>query len=124
MRELVDVHLPEDDVVRVVIDDLNVHCAAALYRTIPPAEARRVPERLEFHYTPKKASLLNMVESEIGVLVCQCLDRRIADRHKMAREVEAWERRRNEAAATIGWMFNVEMAREKFSLHYPDLTEQ
>lgn len=124
MRELVDVHFPKADVVRVVMDNLNVHCAGALYRTFPPAEARRVLERLEFHYTPKKASWLNMVEIEIGVLVRQCLDRRIADRQKLAREVEAWERRRNEAAATIRWMFNVEMAREKFSRHYPDITEQ
>ena len=124
MRELVDVHFPEADVLRVVMDNLNVHCAGALYRTFPPAEARRVLERLEFHYTPEKASWLNMVEIEIGVLVRQCLDRRIADRHKLAREVEAWEQQRNEAAATIRWMFNVEMAREKFSRHYPDITEQ
>ena len=123
MRELVDVHFPEADVVRVVMDNLNIHCAGALYRTFPPAEARRVLDRLEFHYTPKKASWLNMVEIEIGVLVRQCLNRRIADRNKLAREVEAWERSRNDAGATIRWMFNVEMAREKFARHYPDVTE-
>lgn len=124
MRELVDVHFPEAEVVRVVMDNLNVHCAGALYRTFPPDEARRILDRLEFHFTPKKASWLNMVEIEIGVLVRQCLDRRIADRDRLAREVAAWEKARNDAGATIRWMFNVEMARTKFTRHYPDIDDQ
>ena len=124
MRELVDVHFPEAEVVRVVMDNLNIHCAGALYRTFPPAEARRVLDRLEFHFTPKKASWLNMVEIEIGVLVRQCLDRRIANRDRLAREVAAWQQARNDAGATIRWMFNVEMARTKFARHYPDVGEQ
>jgi len=121
MRELVDVHFPDADVVQVVMDNLNVHCAGALYRTFPPEEARRILDRLEFHFTPKKASWLNMVEIEIGVLVRQCLDRRIADRGRLAREVAAWERARNDIGATIRWMFNIQMAREKFARHYPDV---
>ncbi|MED5369491.1 MAG: IS630 family transposase [Myxococcota bacterium] len=123
MRELVDVHFPEAEVVQVVMDNLNTHSPAAFYRAFPPAEARRVLNRLQFHYTPKKGSWLNMVEIEIGVLVRQCLNRRIGDRTVLAREIAAWEHTRNEAGATVRWMFNVEMAREKFARHYPDLSE-
>lgn len=124
MRELVDVHFPEADVVRVVLDNLNVHCEAALYHAFPPEEARRVLRRLELHFTPKKASWLNMVEIEIGVLARQCLDRRIASPTELADEVAAWEAVRNSAGATIKWMFDVEAARDKFERHYPDVSEQ
>lgn len=124
MRELVDVHFPEAEVVRVVLDNLNVHCEAALYHAFPPEEARRVLRRLELHFTPKKASWLNMVEIEIGVLARQCLDRRIASPTELAGEVAAWEAARNSAGATIKWMFDVEAARKKFKRHYPDVPER
>lgn len=90
MRELVGVHFPEAHCIRVVLDNLSSHSAAALYQTFPPAEVRRVIHRLEFHYTPKHATWPNMVEIEIGVLRTQCLDRRIDNRHDMETEIAAW----------------------------------
>lgn len=120
MRNLVDEQFPEADVVRVVLDNLNIHCEGALYRTFPPEEARRVLNRLEFHFTPKHASWLNMVEIEIGVMVKQCLDRRIGDVDRLAQEIAAWAESRNEEGATIKWLFRVEHAREKLGRHYPD----
>ena len=83
------------------------------------AEAHRILRRLEFHYTPKHASWLNMVEIEIGVLRCQCLDRRIEDRITLEAEITAWERQRNDDAARIQWMFTTERARTKLRRAYP-----
>ena len=120
MRELVDDHFPDADVVRVVLDNLNIHCAGALYIAFPPEEARRVLNRLEFHFTPKHASWLNMVEIEIGIMVRQCLDRRIGDVDVLAGEVGAWTAARNNERATIKWLFRVEHARDKLGRHYPD----
>ena len=120
MRELVDEHFPQAEVVRVVMDNLNIHCEGALYRSFPPEEARRVLNRLEFHFTPKHASWLNMVEIEIGVMVKQCLDHRIGDVDRLARDIAAWTEARNEEQATIKWMFQVHQAREKLGRHYPD----
>lgn len=119
MRALVDVHLPEAEVIRVVIDNLNTHKPAALYDAFPPAEARRVLRKLEFHYTPKHASWLNMVEIELSVLAAQCLDRRIADKATLMREVAAWEATRNQAKATVDWRFTVNDARTKLRRLYP-----
>lgn len=121
MRDLVDVHYPEADCIRVVLDNLSSHSVAALYRTFPPAEARRVLRRLEFHYTPRHASWLNMVEIEIGVLRTQCLDRRIGCRQTMETEIDAWQQQRNACAATIKWMFSTEKARTKLATAYPRL---
>jgi len=119
MRELVDVHYPDADTIRVVQDNLSSHAAGALYQAFPPAEARRILRRLEFHYTPKHASWLNMVEIEIGVLRGQCLDRRIDDPNKLKREIAAWERQRNAARARINWMFTTGKARTKMGRAYP-----
>ena len=119
MRDLVDVHYPEADAVRVVLDNLSTHTAGALYQAFPPQEARRILRRLEFHYTPKHASWLNMVEIEIGVLRCQCLDRRIGERALLESEIAEWERRRNDAHARINWMFTVADARAKLGRAYP-----
>ena len=94
MRELVDVHYPDAACIRVVQDNLSTHSAGSLYEAFAPAEARRILRRLEFHYTPKHASWLNMVEIEIGVLRGQCLDRRIDDPDWLRREIDAWERQR------------------------------
>ena len=124
MRELVDRHFPEASCIRVVLDNLSTHSAAALYRSFPPAEARRILRRLEFHYTPKHASWLNMVEIEIGVLRGQCLDRRIASRQLMEAEIAAWQRQRNAAGARINWMFSTNRARIKMARAYPKLHDK
>jgi transposase len=119
MRELVDVDYPDADKIRVVVDNLSTHTASAIYQTFPAAEARRIVRRLEFHYTPKHASWLNMAEIEIGVMRRQCLDRRIADRELLETEVRAWERRRTQSGAKIRWMFSIDQARDKFEKSYP-----
>ncbi len=121
MRELTDVHFPKAERIRVVLDNLSTHSAGALYQAFPACEARRVLRRLEFHYVPKHASWLNMVEIEIGVLRSQCLDRRIATRERLASEIAAWERQRNAAKARIKWMFTTEKARVKMGRAYPEL---
>ena len=101
MRELIDVDYPDADKIRVVMDNLSTHTASAIYQTFPAAEARRILQRLEFHYTPRHASWLNIVEIEIGVLRRQCLDRRIDSRDRLETEVRAWERRRTACGARI-----------------------
>lgn len=119
MRELVDEHYPEAELIRVVLDNLSAHSAGALYQAFAPEEARRILDRIEFHFTPKHASWLNMVEIEIGVMVKQCLDRRIPDKATLISEIANWERRRNAERARIKWMFTVERAREKMGHAYP-----
>jgi transposase len=123
MRELVDVHYPKAQHIRVVLDNLSTHSAGAIYQAFPPAEARRILRRLELHYVPKHASWLNMVEIEIGVLKGQCLDRRIAERATLEREIATWETQRNASGAKIRWMFTVERAREKMGHAYPEQKE-
>jgi transposase len=119
MRELVDVHYPNCFRVRVVLDNLSTHTKGNLYEAFPAAEAQRIANRLQFHYTPKHASWLNMVEIEIGALRTMCLDRRIADRPTLEREVAAWIRQRNASKARVRWLFNVEQARCKMARTYP-----
>ena len=119
MRELTDLHFPEADRIRVVLDNLSTHFPGSLYQALPPCEARRVLRRLEFHYVPKHASWLNMVEIEIGVLRGQCLDRRIASKEQLVSEIAAWERQRNASGARIKWMFTTEKARAKMGRAYP-----
>ena len=121
MRELVDVHYPHAERIRVVMDNLSTHAPGALYTAFPPQEARRILQRLEFHFTPKHASWLNMVEIEIGVLRRQCLDRRIGDRARLVAEIAAWEQERNQSGARIRWMFTAAKAREKMGRAYPPL---
>jgi transposase len=119
MRELTDVHYRRAERIRVVLDNLSTHSAGALYQTFPAEEARRVLRRLEFHYVPKHASWLNMVEIEIGVLAGQCLDRRIDSYARLVAETAAWEKRRNAERARINWMFTTEKARAKMGRAYP-----
>ncbi len=119
MRRLVDEHYPEAEKVRVVLDTLNTHTGAASYQAFAPEEARRILRRLEFHYTPKHASWLNMVEIELSVLSRQCLERRIPDAKTLAREMGAWEQKRNEEGATVQWRFTASDAREKLARLYP-----
>lgn len=120
MRDLADTHSPEAELIRVVLDNLSTHTAGALYETFPAPEAHRILQRLEFHYTPKHASWLNMVESEIGLLRGQCLDRRIAERERLVSEIKAWQQQRNTSGARIDWKFTTQKARDKLTRAYPD----
>jgi len=122
IRELGDVHYPEATKIRLVLDNLNTHVGGSLYDAFPPAEARRILQRLELHYTPKHGSWLNMAESELSILARQCLDRRIADAETLMREVAAWERRRNRAQTQMEWRFTTADARIKLLHLYPRLT--
>ena len=124
MRDLVDIHYPDAEIIRVVQDNLSTHSAGSLYQTFPPPEARRILRRLEFHYTPKHASWLNMVEIEIGVMRGQCLNRRIDNPKPLRREITAWERRRNAARSRIKWMFTTDNARTKMGRAYPDTSKE
>jgi hypothetical protein len=119
LRELVDVHYPEATAIVLVLDQLNTHTPASLYEAFPPAEAKRLADRLEIHYTPKHGSWLNMAEIELSVLQRQCLDRRLRNRGTMAREVAAWVIARNTAATTIDWQFTTADARIKLKRLYP-----
>jgi hypothetical protein len=119
LRDLVDVHFPHAQVIRVVLDNLNTHTFAALYQAFPAEEARRLARKLEFHYTPKHASWLNMVEIELSVLVKQCLKRRIPDILTLQRQVTAWQNTRNDQCATVNWLFNVTDARTRLARFYP-----
>jgi transposase len=124
MRDLADIHYAEADLIRVVMDNLSTHTAGALYETFPAPEAHRILQRLEFHYTPKHASWLNMVEIEIGVLRRQCLDRRIGERDVLVTEIAAWQRQRNASGARINWRFTSQKARRKLTRAYPDTANQ
>jgi len=119
MRDLVDVHYPNADVVRIVLDNLSTHRAKNLYEVFPPNEARRILRRLEFHYTPKHASWLNMAEIEISALSRQCLARWIPDVTTLRRAIAKWKRRRDASGARIRWMFKVDDARRKLGATYP-----
>ncbi len=123
MRDLTDVHFPRAQRIRVVLDNLSTHSAGALYQAFPPGEARRVLHRLEFHYVPKHASWLNMVEIEIGVLRSQCLGRRIDSQQRLIAEIATWERLRNASRARIKWMFTAAKARAKMGRAYPQIKE-
>jgi len=121
MKYLVDVRYPEALSIRVVMDNLNTHKPASLYEAFSPQEARRLLERLAFHYTPKHGSWLNMAEIEFSVLSRQCLDRRISNRDILIKEIAAWEIARNRAEATINWRFTTEDARIKLRKLYPSI---
>jgi hypothetical protein len=117
---LADEHYPEAEKIRVVLDNLNTHTGASLYRAFKPSEARRVLRKLEFHHTPKHASWLNQVEVELSVLSRQCLSgQRIPDQETLAGEVAAWESERNERGATVDWRFTATDARTKLARLYP-----
>ena len=124
MRDLADTHYPNAALIRVVLDNLSTHTAGALYETFPAPEAHRLLQRLEFHYTPKHASWLNMVEIEIGVLRGQCLNRRIGDRRTLVTEINAWTHQRNAAGARIKWMFTTQRARDKLARVYPKIPNE
>ncbi len=119
VKELVDVHYPDADRIVLVLDQLNTHSPASLYAAFPPAEAKRLADKLEIHYTPKHGSWLNMAEIELSVLQRQCLHRRLASREVVEREVAAWVAARNAADAHIDWRFTTADARIKLTRLYP-----
>ncbi len=121
MQELVEVHFPDAEVIRVVLDNLNTHTPAALYDAFPPDEARRLLRKLEFHYTPNHGSWLNMAEIEISILSRQCLKQRIGTTDRLQQVSEPWTDRRNQQKATINWCFDVTEARTKLARLYPSL---
>jgi len=121
VRELVDVHYPEAEKIVLVMDNLNTHKPASLYEAFEPAEARRLIDRLEIHYTPKHGSWLDMAETELSILTKQCLDRRIPDHPTLIREIAAWENQRNESKSTVDWQFTTENARFKLKRLYPSI---
>ena len=119
MRWLVEERYPDATVVRVTLDNLNTHKPGALYEAFGPEQARRILKKLEFHYTPKHGSWLNMAEIELSVLQRQCLNRRMPDRETLVEEIAAWEKQRNEQQAKIDWRFSLEDARKKMKRLYP-----
>jgi len=122
MKQLVDVHHPEAECIRIVLDNLNTHKPASLYAAFAPEEAFRILQRLEFHYTPKHASWLNPAECELSALTGQCLDRRIADLPSLRQETAAWEEGRNQEKVMIHWRFGIREARIKLHRLYPTLS--
>ena len=119
LKELVDVHYPDAERIVLVLDNLNTHTPAALYAAFPPAEAKRLADKLEFHHTPKHGSWLNMAEIELGILARQCLRGRFADQAALTTAVAAWAAARNAASCTIDWRFTTADARIKLKHLYP-----
>ncbi len=119
MKHLCDVMYPEAEVIRVVLDNLNTHTIGSLFATYSPDEAWRLARRLEFHYTPKHASWLNMAECELSVLARQCLNRRLASREAVSAQVEPWEEERNRSRVQVKWSFRVADARRRLAHLYP-----
>lgn len=119
MQELVDVHFPDAELIRVVLDNLNTHTPGALYEAFAPQEARRILRKLEFHYTPKHGSWLNMAEIEISILSRQCLKQRIATLPRLMALTRQWAAQRNALQATITWCFDLTSARTKLARLYP-----
>jgi hypothetical protein len=119
MQWLVDERYPEATVIRIVLDNLHTHGPGSLYEAFMPAEAQRLVEKWEFHYTPKHGRWRNMAEIALSILQRQCLDRRLADEDTLKRELAAWEQQRNEAQETIDWRFSLTDAREKLKRLYP-----
>lgn len=122
MKDLVDDFFPDADLIRVILDQLNTHTYAALYETFEPEEARRISRKLEFHYTPKHGSWLNMAEIEFSVLYNQCLDRRFPDIPTLSAQLEAWQKTRNAQKIGVDWQFTTDKARQKLGRLYPSIS--
>ena len=123
MKWLVDEKYPHAEVIRVVLDNLNTHKIASLYETFQPDEAARLRRKLEFHFTPKHASWLNMAEIELSIVSRQCLNRRIPDQTTLKKELAAYEKKRNQSKATIQWRFTAHDARRKLNRLYPSYSD-
>ena len=121
IQRLVDEDYPDKDRIVLVMDNLNTHGLSSLYEAFEPAEARRIAERLEIHYTPRHGSWLNMAEIEIGVLTRQCLNRRIPDRGFLSRDVHAWQEYRNRNGVRVNWRFTTGDARIRLKSLYPSI---
>jgi hypothetical protein len=119
LKQLSDVHFPDAESIVLVQDNLNTHTPASLYRAFPPAEARRIADRFEWHYTPKHGSWLNMAEAELSVLARQCLAQRIPDIETLKGHVRAWLQRRNKYHVKADWQFATQDARIKLKNLYP-----
>ena len=119
IQELVDIYYPEAERIRIVVDNLNTHTSASLYEAFEPSEARRISQKIEFHYTPKHGSWLNQVEIEFSVLSRQCLNRRIDNIEEIKSEVGAWQESRNSKQSSINWRFTTPNARVKLHRLYP-----
>ncbi|GCE09281.1 hypothetical protein KDAU_66100 [Dictyobacter aurantiacus] len=121
VRDLVDIHYPQAERIVLVMDNLNTHVIGSLYEAFPPAEARRLVERLEIHYTPKYGSWLNMAEIELAVLMHHGISQRLADQEDVRRQVDAWQTRRNQKAIKVDWRFTTADARIKLKHLYPSV---
>ena len=121
MKYLVDERYPDAEKIRVIQDNLNTHAKASLYKAFEPKEAKRILDKLEFHYTPKHGSWLNMAEIELSVLNRQCLERRIPDMDSLKQEIKAWEENRNEKSNSVDWRFTTADARIKLKKLYPSI---
>jgi hypothetical protein len=123
MKDLVDVHFPEATRIRLIQDNLNTHNPAFLYEVFEPTEAKRILDKLEFHFTPKHGSWLNMAEIEFSILSRQCLNRRIGDEASLVQEIASWEDKRNHSKATVNWQFTTQDARIKLKKLYPSIED-
>jgi hypothetical protein len=123
VRELVEEYYPKAKKIRLVQDNLNTHDGASLYEAFPPQKARRILDKIEFHYTPKHGSWLHMAETEIGIMNRQCLHCRLDNQHKLATQVAAWESKRNAKTARIHWTFTLAVARQKLRKLYPSIED-
>lgn len=121
IKELLEVHYPMAEKVRLVMDNLNTHTIGSLYEAFPPAQALALAKRLEIHYTPKHGSWLNIAEIELNVLTMQCLDRRIPSIVELNRYLVAWETSRNRTTKHVDWHFTTQQARDKLKWPYPKL---
>ena len=121
LKDVSDTWFPNVAKIALVQDNLNTHKPASLYEAFPPAEARRLAERFEWHYTPKHGSWLNMAETELSVLSGQCLDRRIPGKAMLTEEAAAWEAQRNKHHAKADWQFTTDDARVKLNRLYPSI---
>ena len=119
IRYLVDVRYPEAKRITLVMDNLNTHVGASLYKKFEPQEARRILDKLEIHYTPKHGSWLNMAEIELSVLSRQCMDARIPDQETLKKQVAAWQEKRNAISSPMQWRFTTDDARVKLQKLYP-----
>lgn len=123
IQELVETHYPKARKIRLVQDNLNTHDGTSLYEAFPPQQARRLMDKIEFHYTPKHGSWLNMAETEIGIMNRQCLNRRLESQARMTTEIGAWEAKRNAKRICIHWTFTLAVARQKLKKLYPSIED-
>ena len=123
LRKLSDERYPDAEIIVLVQDNLNTHSPASLYEAFEPAEAKRLAERFEFHYTPKHGSWLDMAEIELGILGRQCLSQRIDNIEELRRQVNAWEKSRDKADVKVDWQFTTTDARIKLKRLYPSVEE-